>query len=218
MLWKKINNMGEFLVCYDEIDNTVDSYKFGKLIFPIHDNGGRPFVVVINPTIQIFTISENLNNGEMDSSSINENDDCDVFRPIPELTNIHYDQVWIGQTPEYEALSGQEFGCNILFRVKQTLVNVGAAIESFPLESGDQVKWYSVPFGGNDVPMPYVVTKRWTYLIAEHVRVLTQERKRKDPKVEDPYWNEYYHWEEKKDAVRLAKYHRFYTTTIKPRL
>jgi hypothetical protein len=116
-------------------------------------------------------------------------------------TDVYYDNVWPGKTPNWEESSGQEYGCNVLFQQGQLLVNIGSGIRSFPLDDDDEVVWYSVPFGGNDVPMPYIVTRKWTYLLEENVYIANHLRRRKDRNIEDPYWNEYYYWKEESKKV-----------------
>lgn len=139
--WERLSN--KFPYCHIETKCLVSSENYQ--VYEIHDNGGRPFDVVVSPD-KIFIFSNN----------------CEESQHI--LTLIDYRNIFIGKDTGIQG----EYGNTILIQTKEgNYIYIGSQIESFHTES-PILEYYS-PLGGNDVPYPYAVTQDNVYLILDHV-------------------------------------------------
>lgn len=165
--------------------------KSGDLArYEVHDNGGRPFEVLVDSAKNTVAVSK-LQDQEYEAAS--------VYIP---LTSWHYRQIWIGRGTAYPHENQGEwtYGNSILFlpaeektldpNVARTkLILVKANITWFQLQETDEVVTNFVSrIGNNDVPYPYIETNRNVYLTLESVyapiddlRQLTMEETKRDP-------------------------------------
>lgn len=123
----------------------------------IHDNGGRPFKVIINSSnVEIYK----------------ESDDDKYVDLILRITEC--ERILIGDDPICCSNRAEEqlpddfyLGNSILLHIKNnTYIYIGMTIYQF--ESKDYITTYVSPIGNNDVPYPYAVGQKFTYLMEEH--------------------------------------------------
>ena len=151
------------------------------MIYYTHDNGGRPFKVVIDEKdicadVYIY-------------KSINDTDDY-YKNPILIISPIH---VFIGESPEnamtsYSGCYGDEFkGNSFLFEIdNNNYIFVGCEISSFYTLA--PIFMYVSHVGNNDVPYPFAIDELDNiYLITEDVILLKTEERMKPIVIDDPY-------------------------------
>ncbi len=51
---------------------------------------------------------------------------------------------------------------------------VGESVKTFKIPHGDTIRKYVSPVGNNDVPYPYAVGDKYTYLLIENVRIANE--------------------------------------------
>ena len=147
----------------------------------IHDNGGRPFKVLINEYVSIYKYK-----------GYNEKADKRIYskKPIIILKNI--ENIFIGKSHKNEMTKnsggyGSDFdGNSILINVKNNeYIYIGSEI--FRFYSFSDIIDYKSPVGNNDVPYPYAIDKENNYyLMIEDVVI-----NKKSTNFDDPY-NYYY--------------------------
>lgn len=153
----------------------------------IHDNGGRPFHVV-------------LKNQEAQITS-SKDDYKKVIKTIP------YEKALIGyhatRSPAYD-------GNSILLQIgKNQYVVIGESVKEFKTE--EPVKHYHSFIGNSDVPYPYAETSNYYYLTLEGVKVAKEDAKGNS----DPY--DYYYFgggKLKNGQHKKGKGSKFRTKTI----
>ena len=141
--------------------------------FLIHDNGGRPFKVVLRGKIvQVYRVPE--------SKDIDEPAEQDYTKLVKTFEDVT--KVYIGPDPSEPRFKGN----SILLRfLDNKYVYIGSEIYQFSLTSPDEkfIKYVS-PVGNNDVPYPYMVTNKNVYFMTENVFA---DRKIFGDLFEDPY-------------------------------
>ena len=167
------------------IENFKSSDIFNGTYYT-HDNGGRPYQVVINiNNIQVFN---------------NENKEFILEFDNPE-------KVFIGESPETEMTKysggyGNEFiGNSILVKTKDnTYYFIGHNIFKFSTE--DEIIKYVSEVGNNDVPYPYAIDSKGRYYLMIEDIIL---EKISDEFKEDPY-NYYYQkdWSEYTNIIKFV--------------
>lgn len=148
----------------------------------IHDNGGRPFKVVIKYS-DVSIYKEN---------SYNDTTDEIIYsiKPIIDLKNVS--NIFIGKSTENEMTKfsggyGAQFdGNSILVYIKDNeYIYIGSEILSF--FSFAEIIDYKSPVGNSDVPYPYAIdTDNNYYLMIEDVVI-----NKKNNEFEEPY--DYYY-------------------------
>lgn len=153
-------------------------------IYYTHDNGGRPFKVVVNSTqhsLQVFKI---------DHDSTGEGKDVYFKKPC---YSTLYKSIKIGKHIEPGTSKGWGTGNSILVEVKPyQYVHIGAKIISF--KTTETITQFKSPVGNNDVPYPYACSKNYVYLLIESMVLL----KKDIPKMKDPYDFYYFSYERAK--------------------
>ena len=160
--------------------------------YDIHDNGGRPFHVKVHPTsVEIFRqdYDENTNQFVVGKS----------------IMDVPYKKLFIGDNdknfPLYEKKGVDKGNSILLLRADSTYQFIGESIKTFKTIDGDKILNYYSPVGNNDVPYPYAVGEKYTYLMIERVYLPNDVLDLK----EGPY-EQYYGFVgslAKKDAKRL---------------
>ena len=144
-------------------NNTVEPKP--KTCYTTHDNGGRPFKVCANTRrFWVFRATEN--------------DDDDPTYSELAVKPSEYKRMFVGKSPhnamtKYSGGYGPRFdGNSMLFQLPDgSYVNIGGCIKAFKPLNGDVIRHYVSPVGNNDVPYPYAVGDKYTYLLAEDVRI-----------------------------------------------
>lgn len=176
-------------------------------LYEIHDNGGRPWIVGVDEETKRLTLYK----WDAADNDVGDHGDgvqqYDPYKAVDGWTRLPYQTLWLGRepSPEYDGNTivfapTPEFWANQKNHDSnkdktpanesrgQRLVCIGSSIQTFRLRDADeQVVSYHSPIGNSDVPYPYLVTTRRTYLVVEGVCVDNGRRNMG----EDPY-QEYY--------------------------
>ena len=154
-------------------------------IYYIHDNGGRPFKVVIkNREVLVYK--------QLFDADINY-DNKPLMRFIP--TKIFIGKSPINRMTKFSLGYGDDFdGNSILLNLSDNkYVYIGSDIRSF--KTRNRIIKYVSPVGNNDVPYPYAIDSKGNiYLIVEGI-ILKNSRQLKSrmKDYDDPY-SYYYDW------------------------
>lgn len=153
---------------------STSSEKKGKKYY-IHDNGGRPFEVVVNGKEVSIYKRQKYDTRKYPDYRDYEKSPYDVF-----ITKIKAKDVIIGK---YNGAFG--LGNSILLDMgKNTYICITNMIFQFTLESGDKfVKYFSL-IGNSDVPYPVLLGEKYFYSMVDHTRG-SREYFPKDYKIAD---------------------------------
>jgi len=135
--------------------------KRGK-IYNIHDNGNVSYMVEDRPKEKRAIVYTTIGD-----------DDTGTYTIGPQIHDIKYMTIWLGENVESKLFGDFEKGNTI---VLQTAANkyvtiCRESIISFSLEAGEAVSKFIAPIGGNDVPYPYLVGTKNVYLLLERVQI-----------------------------------------------
>jgi hypothetical protein len=168
--------------------NIIISLDLRNKRFEIHDNGGRPFEVLVDKNgVAVYkevTSADYSDDSEEDEGS---------YYDTPSFVFLNPAKVFVGNSPDNEMTRfsggyGKEFdGNSILVNTEDNnYVYIGSEIYSF--KSIAKIVEYVSPVGNNDVPYPYAIDVEGNvYLLLEKVALLNGKSKIK----EDPY--QYYY-------------------------
>lgn len=145
----------------------------------IHDNGGRPFKVIVDNNKKIATIFIN----------------TDYKGIYDHFIDLSFKKIFIGNSPSIEMTKfsagyGKQFnGNSILLHINDNkYMYIGDTIYKF--KTKNKIVKYVSPVGNNDVPYPYAIDdKQNYYLMIEHVIITNSYNELSD--YEEPY--EYYY-------------------------
>lgn len=127
-------------------NRTLEKIAGNFQVYETHDNGGRPFDVIVSFN-RIFIL-------------INDEEEGKESQLILRLDDPF--QIFIGKDPKVPEFDGN----SILVRVKDNdYIYIGDEIYIFQTES--PVLEYHSPVGNSDVPYPYAVTRDKVYLMVE---------------------------------------------------
>lgn len=161
----------------------------------VHDNGGRPFKVKIYPNhkINIFKFTDVNKNGQRIYD--------ELALEIPK-----YEKIFIGKDPENLFFSGN----SILIKIKDhEYIFVGFIIYKFqPL---DDILEYISPVENNDVPYPYAIGEKNTYLMINYVYIPNNKLLSSDP------YNQYYDHKKKYKNEKILE-HKYTIKMLHDRL
>ena len=144
----------------------------GKTYF-IHDNGGRPFLVVIDKkNVNIYKVPKKIYDENL-KNILNENfkdlskNKSNYSELIKEYKNVK--QIFIGKSSSQSEMArwsggyGKNFdGNSILIEIKdKQYCYIGNLINEFTTK--DKIKKYESPVGGNDVPYPVAYSDESIY-------------------------------------------------------
>lgn len=145
---------------------SAQTRKAGRVqTYKIHDNGGRPFTVVVNERQKKLSIFENPY-------------DFKTWQELPQkhFKDYAFKQIWVGDDIfHFGRASGAGWdpkwkGNSILAQLSANrFLEIGREIFEFTLMHGDSPVAYSSYVGNSDVPYPYLVGKTHTYLMIEDV-------------------------------------------------
>ena len=162
--YKKSNgsiNVSKYMKC---VPNDVLRKQLGnpKDIYEINDNATFPFVVFDygggNASIYNNHFNEVTNRGELKGK----------------LMDAKYEQMFLGDNGTND--HHFERGNNILFQTgKGKYLFVGKGILSFSCKSGDTIRRFYSPMGGNYDSFPYAVGDKYVYLLNDKKCALVSE-------------------------------------------
>lgn len=159
-----IKSIGTNIKRWVKISNKSDKVKQvqrkGKKYY-IHDNGGRPFEVIINSKKEVFVYKR--------SQKDVKNNDYEAYDKLPYdvfIVKFKPKKIHIGK---YDGTFG--LGNSILLDMgKNKYVCITESIFEFTLENGDEfVKYFSM-IGNSDVPYPVLLGKNYFYSMVEKTR------------------------------------------------
>jgi hypothetical protein len=132
--------------------------------YQTHDNGARPFLVQDHGGS--VTVTKQVWNAEKRQ-----------HEPEKELLNVPYEKIFVGSQ-----------GSSILLKqTKNQYTYIGDTVKTFESYDDDKILDYFSPIGNSDVPYPYAVGEKYTYLMIEDVAISNQAL----DKGKDPYEQHY---------------------------
>jgi hypothetical protein len=145
-------------------NNKTRKLHKGAKNYLIHDNGGRPFkVVVYGKTVEIYKGESK----KREDGSINFDQEMDYNELIKKLT---VKEVHIGESPcipAADACGAFGKGNSILLHVSgNKYIHIGYKIYEFIMEDTFEA-YYSV-IGNNDVPYPVVLGSKYVYFMLDN--------------------------------------------------
>ena len=152
-----------------------ESFDLRKERYGIHDNGGRPFEVLVDENgVAVYKESTD---DEFSHDESEDTDDPHYFNR-PSFVFLNPEKVFVGLSPDNEMTRfsggyGKEFdGNSILVNTEDnTYVYIGSEIYSF--KSLSKIVEYVSPVGNSDVPYPYAVDINGNiYLMLEKIILL----------------------------------------------
>lgn len=199
------NNYVNKYYCDNKLSNSINN-KTKKVSLPknaksylIHDNGGRPFKVVIYKStsnkqiVDIYKIDDILNNKLTYNTKI--------ISYIPT-------KIFIGKSPKNEMTSfsagyGPKFDGNSILLCLNDKTNeyvyIGEEIYSF--KAKNTIKTYVSPVGNNDVPYPYAIDNSNNYYLMTENTIINMNNISDKKILNDPY--EYYYNNEVQKQLKL---------------
>lgn len=131
-------------------------------LYEIHDNGGRPFLV------QVFKSGSKV--AVYKQGSYGEN--LDKSAPTKLLLTIPYQKIFIGENNNKSQFGiGKAKGNTILLQLSQgkyqIIGNMGS-IQTFSTPDSDIITKYYSPIGNSDIPYPFAIGNKYTYLLVEN--------------------------------------------------
>jgi hypothetical protein len=158
----------------------------------IHDNGGRPFLVYVQPNNEVFIYKKD-ETYQIDESELSHQPKNNRWMYIKLVKNYKPLKTFIGKSPLNEMTKfsggyGAKFtGNTILLQIsKDKYVHIGSEIKEYTIK--EQIVKYVSPVGNNDVPYSYGIDKdNVYYLFGENVSMKDIPKEYKN----DPY--EYYY-------------------------
>lgn len=157
--YKKTNgsiNVSQYMRCVEN-DTLRSQLGSPKHIYEINDNATFPFVVFDygggNASIYNNRFNEATNRGELKGK----------------LMDVKYEQLFLGDNGTNDPYwRSYERGNNILMQTgKGKYLFVGKGILSFSSRSGDTIRRFYSPMGGNYDSFPYAVGDKYVYLLNE---------------------------------------------------
>jgi hypothetical protein len=151
--------------------NNITKQKGNKTYY-IHDNGGRPFKVIVNHNKKILIVYIDTRTDD----DLN-NDIKPIYDKI--ILETKYKKFWNGgPIPKFKNRKKQlysfEPGNSILISTNiDQYIYIGSEIYSFQTgtSADEQIENYISLIGNNDVPYPFATSKKYTYLMIENVYI-----------------------------------------------
>lgn len=147
--WRKIGDVGS---------SKTRKTKKAPAVYVTHDNGGKPFAVLdFGTSVDIYRQTYD--------------NDAEMYVRGGKVYSSSYTKLWVGEDPlgiTYDWDPSYMRGNSVLVQKGlNTYIFIGEMIYSFSLEAGDSVEKYVSPVGNNDVPYPYIIGKKNTYLLLD---------------------------------------------------
>jgi hypothetical protein len=131
-------------------------------IYNIHDNGNVPYMVEDRPKDKRAIVYTSIGD-----------DDTGTYTIGPQIHDIKYKTIWLGDSASSELYGDFEKGNTVLLQTEANkyVTICRQNIYSFSLEAGEEVVKFVAPIGNNDVPYPYLVGTKNVYLLLELVKL-----------------------------------------------
>ena len=159
--WKKINNNKTIKKSSNKFSGLHNSIK-GNKEYLTHDNGGRPFKIVVNnKNVNIYKLPEDYN---YTNNTANKKDYTVLIKSYKNIK-----QIFIGKSIKGDDANGNNkfgLGNSILLEISNNkYVFIGETIYEFSTYS-PIIEFFSM-IGGNDVPYPLALTKDNVYFLID---------------------------------------------------
>jgi hypothetical protein len=120
-------------------------------------------------------------------------DDTGTYTIGPQIHDIKYKTIWLGDDASSKLYGDFEKGNTILLQTEANkyVAICRESIISFSLDAGEAVSKFVAPIGNNDVPYPYLVGTKNVYLLLERVQLPIELMNMND----EPYSQYYGHGE-----------------------
>jgi hypothetical protein len=131
-----------------------------------HDNGGRPYLVRVDPVGQRATVRRNLAPGKSSRDFARHVVTYDKL-----VKRIDYTRFWNGYAPfNYGIDYDVAIGNTLLFETeregRRRYILVAGVVYAFELPDGHPpLAYFCAPIGNNDVPYPYGWSERYAYFL-----------------------------------------------------
>lgn len=167
-----------------------------KNTYLTHDNGGRPYIVVLSPRTKTASVFV-------------------AHLPVPYtdgkgqlVIDTPYLKAFVGKGNRTE----EELGNSILLQIDEhSYMFVGSTIYTFQVPEDETIKQFYSPVGNNDVPYPYLVGKHFTYFLLDKKTLPSSMIDFRydfyDPRAKDAY-NQFYF------NTHLRKYKQHFAATV----
>jgi hypothetical protein len=179
-------------------ENAIIKEK-GKKYY-VHDNGGRPFEVIVNRKAKEVTIYKKEPYDISNDSSFEdyENSPYSIF-----VMKLNPEKIYIGNDKN---VGKEGLGNSILLQMpNDKFIAITDNIFEFSLENGDKfVKFFSV-VGNSDVPYPVLLGKNYFYSIVDKKRI-PKSQFPKQWKMRDYANGHSLYYELNEDKKKLKKY------------
>ena len=170
--------------------------------YNIHDNGSVPYIVHDDgKKIQIF------------KTDIKTDSDL----PMEKYLDIKYKKIFVGKDN-----NNKNTGNSLLLQIsKNKYIYVGSSIYMFQID--DTIISYKSPIGNSDVPYPYAIGTKYTYLMIEKVYIDNKVLEGSFPKyidTNDPYAKYYFEsfipqFVKKKNDTDIQERRKYYMEIVK---
>ena len=159
---------------YEQIKNKM---HYDTNSYYTHDNGGRPFLVYIEP-YNGFTTPIHIYEINTDKYYVRESDEGNdnkwMYTNLVKTYNAI--NVWMGNEYNYDHIGTYDeilcvwehkfaIGNSIIIQTNNLYVFIGDIVREFELAYGDTVEYYYSPVGQNDVPYPVIIGKDNVYFL-----------------------------------------------------
>lgn len=215
-LIKSKQNKGYILVTNSDLRRSSKKMKTKKVTMKgkkyfTHDNGGRPFLVVINKkNVKIFKVPKDVNDENIKNDAfIDFSKDIKYYSElIKEYKSVK--DIFIGKSSEKSKMAkwsggyGKKFdGNSILLEIKdKQYCYIGNFI--FEFTTKDKINKFESPVGGNDVPYPIAYGEDNIYFFDFDCVKRLQKELFSGMDV-DNLWDEFYGNSDKKGLDNLSK-------------
>jgi len=130
--------------------------RVGEKEYKIHDNGNTP-----------FTVYDDSKKKKVVVYRMDYDDELKKYIPGKKVLETSYKEIYVGKDPlKLGGWHSSLVGNTILLRAtKEKFIYIGDYIYSFELEEGDEPVLYNSTMGNSDVPYPFLIGKKYTYLL-----------------------------------------------------
>jgi len=172
----------------------------GSKEYEIHDNGGRPFCVVVYSSKKKLEVYLNEWVGDMKTGS---------YIKGKKIFETSYTKLFIGDNdlpdPDAEFPKGVKTGNSILVNVSGSkYIHIGIEIYSFETRDKEKILHYYSPIGNNDVPYPYAIGENYSYFFLDYTTVPNMVLDLS----KDGYTQYYGHAFKGQDREEMKEYHK----------
>jgi hypothetical protein len=131
-----------------------------------HDNGGRPYLVLVDAASRRATVRRNLTPGVL-----SDDEEHYIVTYDRLVKRIDYVRFWNGYAPsnntvDYDGAIGNTLLFETMHAGRRRYLLIAGQVFAFELPAGHPpIEHFSAPLGNNDVPYPYAWSGRYAYFL-----------------------------------------------------